>query len=581
MSAIATPETSSAGHAMGAFDLVDQPWIRVRMLDGAIETLSLADTVRQAAEIRELAGDVGQQDFAVLRLLLAVSHAALRRVEIPGKPAERWQALWQSPGALGGLAVDYLREWSDRFDLFDRERPFLQVAGLTTGKDQIFPLERVILDVPNDVDKPYFTTRAGDGLRRMTCAEAARWLVTAQSTDVSGIKSGVLGDPRVKGGKGYPIGTAPAASIGGLVVEGTDLERTLLLNLVLGNPDNGHEFLPVDDAPVWESADPIGPGVQSTSRPSGPIALLTWPSRRLRLQVEDGRVVGCLLANGDPLDVAEVRGYEFMTAWRQPASDLASTGEPVLRPVRHDADRALWRGLASILPSPEGTQLVGGKERAVESAGTLRWLDHLRRVEVLERDALVTVRAYGLKLDANSAIVQDVVDDDVQLVIGLLDPEAADLVDSVTAAARDTETAVYALGRLRQRLADAAGNRDTDARGVATTAGFFAVDAPFRAWLRSIRPGDDPEAVRTTWHERARSILLDLGRRYVVEAPPSAIIGRTTSFGEMSTPIAERWFLTDLDAALSLTDAATARRAAQEERTSRATNRTDRTEAAT
>ncbi|NYN06610.1 type I-E CRISPR-associated protein Cse1/CasA, partial [Salmonella enterica subsp. enterica serovar Typhimurium] len=69
-----------------------------------------------------------------------------------------------------------------------------------------------------------------DGRSKLSFAEAARWLVHTQAYDYSGIKPGVEGDPRVKGGKGYPIGTGWSGMTGGTVIRGTTLLETLLLN---------------------------------------------------------------------------------------------------------------------------------------------------------------------------------------------------------------------------------------------------------------------------------------------------------------------------------------------------------------
>src|SRR5699024_2697574 len=65
--------------------------------------------------------------------------------------------------------------------------------------------------------------------------EAARWLVHCMAFDISGIKSGAVGDPRVKGGKGYPIGIGWSGWLGGLYFEGDTLFQTLMLNTVLSD----------------------------------------------------------------------------------------------------------------------------------------------------------------------------------------------------------------------------------------------------------------------------------------------------------------------------------------------------------
>ena len=63
---------------MSRFNLLDEPWISV-VYDGKGSTkdVSLQDLFTNAHQYKELAGDTKTQDFAVLRVLLAVLHTVL------------------------------------------------------------------------------------------------------------------------------------------------------------------------------------------------------------------------------------------------------------------------------------------------------------------------------------------------------------------------------------------------------------------------------------------------------------------------------------------------------------------------
>ena len=173
----------------------------------------------------------------------------------------------------------YLDQHRERFDLLHPVTPFFQVAGLRTAKDEIASLNRIVADVPNG--EAFFTMRAC-GADRLQFGEAARWVVHAQAFDPSGIKSGAVGDPRVKGGKGYPLGVAWAGNLGGVLAEGTTLRETLLLNLIAA--DTTTLRAQEDDRPAWRR-EPCGPAEAKdlVFRPSGLRDLYTWQSRRLRL----------------------------------------------------------------------------------------------------------------------------------------------------------------------------------------------------------------------------------------------------------------------------------------------------------
>ena len=55
-----------------AFNLVDEPWIRVLQPDGAAAEVSLRDVLLRAHTFADLGGELPTQNIAVLRLLLAV-----------------------------------------------------------------------------------------------------------------------------------------------------------------------------------------------------------------------------------------------------------------------------------------------------------------------------------------------------------------------------------------------------------------------------------------------------------------------------------------------------------------------------
>jgi CRISPR system Cascade subunit CasA len=254
-----------------SYDLTTEPWIPVVGLDGAVQELSLVDVVGHAHELVAIGGELPTHGFALTRLVLAVLHRSV------GGPADRadWADLWQA----GELPVDdvarYLAGWRHRFDLFHPETPFLQVAGLATAKGEFSGLEKLIADVPNG--HAFFTARAGRGVRSLDAPEAARWLVHTQAFDPSGIKSGAVDDPRVTGGKGYPIGIAWAGNLGGVLLQGTTLRETLLLNLLpyaddalplqWAGPEMTCRSGNASPSPAGWSGNPAGRGGRLTSTP--------------------------------------------------------------------------------------------------------------------------------------------------------------------------------------------------------------------------------------------------------------------------------------------------------------------------
>ena len=61
------------------FNLLEEPWIRVRTPDCTLQEVSLTDALLHAHEYAALAGELSTQDVAVLRLLLAVLQTGFGR----------------------------------------------------------------------------------------------------------------------------------------------------------------------------------------------------------------------------------------------------------------------------------------------------------------------------------------------------------------------------------------------------------------------------------------------------------------------------------------------------------------------
>ncbi|WP_448062241.1 type I-E CRISPR-associated protein Cse1/CasA [Cellulomonas hominis] len=529
----------TTGHT--GFSLLDEQWITVRMRDGSTEAVSLQDLFARATSIREVVGDVPTQAFALLRLALAIVHRAT-----DGPEDERdWQDLRAADGPPVDQIAAYLERHRERFDLFHPETPFFQVADLHTAKGEFSGLEKLLADVP--AGHPFFTTRLGSGLDQISAAEAARWLVHVHAFDASGIKSGAVGDNRVKGGKGYPIGTGWAGALGGVYVEGRDLWETLLLNLVPSDTDLLR--VSVKDRATWE-VDLIGPAEADdlALRPYGLVDLYTWQSRRVLLRGDRDGVTGVLIANGDKLTPQDDRWQvEPMSCWRRSEPQQKKLGRPVVyMPREHDPSRAMWRGLASLLPAAAPRGKAEGGERFV-TAAVVEWA-----ARMLGGRDRVSVRAVGMTYGTQSATVTDIVDDRLVVSPALLEQFDPRLPQAAINASEATDGAVLALRNLAANLAKAAGGSDQadGKRERAAERAYALLDAPFRAWLRSLEPGIDPEEARVAWHRTAYALIGGLGDELVASAGPAAWVGRTSGGRRITAPEANGWFRVALATAL-------------------------------
>lgn len=524
-----------------AFNLVDEPWIRVRTFSGEVREVSLKDLFDSASRLRGLAGEVPTQDVAVLRLLEAVILGATR-LETPRHSDESqdlWAEWWQA-GRLPEEIPEYLDRWRDRFYLVHSETPFLQVAGLHTASGGASGLVKLIADVPDGFQ--YFATRAGAELDSLSFAEAARWLVHCHAFDPAGIKTGAVGDSRVKGGKGYSMGyPAWAGNLGIVIAEGESLFQTLMFNCPIALVGDAN------DMPVWER-QPLEACVAADHPvPRGPADLMTWPSRRVLLHERDGRVVDVQISNGDRLGPQNQVVNESMAAWRKSAAQSKSAGTDVYMPVVHSPERRMWQGLASLLMSTPGES---------RSAWVVKWLGELRREELLPAAQMIRLRAVGIEYGTQNSSIAGMVDDSLQAqVIALSDPV---LVAAAVDAATRASDAVVALVNLASNLEAACGGDSERPRARAYEHGYGLLDGPYRRWLISLTDPNKVVEALEDWSRAVKRILMEAAYRLIEDAGLMAQLGREVTqrgSGEprlLDAALAEIWFRVALNKALGI-----------------------------
>ncbi|QEU97128.1 type I-E CRISPR-associated protein Cse1/CasA [Streptomyces kanamyceticus] len=532
-----------------SFDLTDRPWLPVQLFDGSQTVLSLREIFARAGSVRRLAGDVPTQDFALVRLLVAILHDALDGPQ----DLDDWAELWESDEPFAPVP-GYLDSHRQRFDLLHPVSPFFQTPGLRTAKGEVFPLDRIVADVPNGT---LFFTMRPQGAKRISFAEAACWVVHAQAYDTSGIKTGVVGDERAKAGKAYPQGVAWAGSIGGVLAEGPTLRETLLLNLIAA--DGPITAVGGKDRPAWRGG-PARPGAAAdlALRPYGVRDLYTWQSRRLLLHADADGVHGVVLTYGDPLPPQNRQGLEPMSGWRRSqAQEKKHQQALVYMPQEHDPARAAWRGLAALIAPRDHNTAPRGEPPSRLRPGLVDWIARLINERVLPDRMLIRIRTYGVVYGTQQSVVDEITEDAVTLSVVLLSEADRGLGQCAVDAVADAETAVTALGALAAALAQASGSEVEAPKDTARDLGFGALDGPYRAWLAALHPGDDPQQARAQWQQTARRTLARIGAQLVAQAGEAARQGRVIELAKggqlwLNSASADLRFRTRLNACLPL-----------------------------
>ena len=306
------------------YNLIDEPWIPVRWLDGTFGELGIRDTLIQAGRIAEIQDSSPLVVAALHRFLLAVLYRALEG------PTDGQQAkAWFKQGWPAEKIEAYLEKWRDRFWLFDQDYPFGQIP---TFEPRIWRAWTVLAAEHNaDNAKVLFDHVDVSKAGAITPAQATRWLLATQTFSVSCGKSELS-----------HTGTAPSATAVMALPLGGNLQDTLSFLLV---PQN--RFVLENDLPIWElEPETLGSLKGGCERVvSGYADRYTWRIRSVRLQVGAELTVARLaFASGvGPLAQEQT---DPMLSYRV---DEKKGRLPVIF-----RSRGFWRDFDSLLPDASG-----------------------------------------------------------------------------------------------------------------------------------------------------------------------------------------------------------------------------------
>ncbi len=530
---------------MTSYNLIDEEWIPVLTRTGEQRALGIREILTNSSEILTIAAELPTISISIQRLLQAVLLRAAG--ELPASVdarAEIWGRWWED-GQFPAADVDaYLRKWHNRFDLFDERLPFFQVPELQLASGKGSGLHKLMADVP--AGSRLFVTRSGDAIERLSYAEAAQWLVHTQAFDCRGIKSGATGDARVNKGKSYSLRyPAWAGNLGIISLTGSDLAKTLLLNLTLSATS-------AEDHPAWETAPQRIASDGIYSAPQGAAQVWTWPSRMIRLIEHGGEVIDAVISNGEALGPQNRFNVEPMTSWRHSEPQTKKLGQATYMPVPHQPERAAWRGLQGIL-----AQSPSGEETRARPALSLEWLGRLQVHGHLSESMPVAVRCVAMIYGSNQSTFAQDFDDVIPATVAALTKSRLRraAVDAVNA----SRAAVNALRSLARNVALAAGDSGDDVSDKADAIELPAWDAlrpHFERWLATLTPDTTTEDAETAWQHTTARVVRGVAEEHLRMAPSAAVFGRSVTLrnGEthLDLGLAGLWFNAALKKALPL-----------------------------
>lgn len=501
------------------FNLIDEPWIRVRTDDCAVKEVSLKDALLNAQNYQTLSGETKTQDFAILRLLLAVVHTVFSRYDEQGNEPEycnsdtlmrNWVMMWESGKFPAEPFEKYFSKWHENFWLFDEKKPFYQsIAVKNKAKIPVNTAKMIGTLFESANKKRLFSDRFGEE-RNLSYAEAARWLPHIICFDDISAKSPV---PKRSWTGKLSLFTAV----------GKNLFSTIMLNY---NAEYGGDNGEAQQIPSWEFEIAADNFNRLIAIPNNQAALLTLRSRDVFLYRENGMVTGYDISGGDYFDEEDII-IEQMTMWKSYKEKKNS--DPKYRPKRYDTSKKAWQEFGS----------MAGYDKQEDSSGyrmpgVMTWIRFLVRKNHLPRDYHVKIEMaaviYNLKQSTSTPVI-DSASDTLSFHAQLLTDVGVMWRILIQKEIENCDKAAYYIGKLYRAVQLAEGRRDKDEKteysgeNNARIRFYEKIDRPFRIWLDEL----DPNYNKSYCGKLEKTICqaaLDLGASFVSEAGNSAIFGR-------------------------------------------------------
>ncbi len=306
---------------MSQFNLIDEKWIPVRLIDGSREELGIRDTLLRSKEISVIEDDSPLVVAALHRVLLALLYRAL---EGP-TDSDETKSLFKA-GIPHGQIESYLKTWRNRFWLFDEKYPFWQVPDLKLKKLRSWTV--LATEFNDDNSKVLFDHVDVRYPGSISPAASARWLVATQTFSIG----------KGKAETGY-TSSAPSATGVMVIPVGRNLEDTLMFLLV---PQSRLVF--EADRPIWEKEpEKVADLMKDPERDIyGYSDLYSWRARSVLLERDpSGGVSEVAFSSG----VKPARSSDRM----DPMLVYRSDEKLGILPMQFK-ERGIWRDFDSLLP---------------------------------------------------------------------------------------------------------------------------------------------------------------------------------------------------------------------------------------
>lgn len=532
---------------MSRFNLLDEPWISVIVDEkGHNKLVSITDVFKNASEYKALAGDMKTQDFALLRILLAVLHTVFSRYDIQGNSREFdsdeedkddfneetmdiWREVWNSK-KFPDAVFKYLEQCHDHFYLFDDKYPFFQVlkqdidskklGGKSPSEISGKNINRLISESNNKIAVFSPKDNVDNNKSSLTEAQLARWIITLQSYAGLADKT-IFGTEKYKASKGWLF------DLGGIEIVGSNLFETLMLNCVLVGEMQSPEKR---QKPCWEysGTENIENSFYETFIDNISQLYTRW-SRAIYINPDIDLDKPISVSIVKLPDINHKNAFiEPMTVWQY---NKEGENKDKYTPRKHRTEEAMWRSFG-LLTSQE---LYDGSVKN-HKPGIMEWLNKIKHDIT---GSSISLQAISMKDDGNATswVPTDEICDTLYIDEVVVTDNADD--GWVYRINNEVEYTRSAIGFIyKQFLLDICEirnrNKDDATKYSAKyiSQAYFLVDQPFREWLANIKPKDSMNERCTQWRNTLHNILIDEAKGMLENATLRDFTGRPSDQSE-------------------------------------------------
>lgn len=381
------------------FNLWTEPWIRAAKSDGTTIELGIGAALAEAHTLAALHDHSPLVVAGVHRLLTAILQAIYVPRDLDDIQAVLAAQLFD-PERLEGFATQY----AERFDLFHPAVPFLQAGDVPLdgwkkpekGQKHDWadpkPIAALFVEVPAETNRSHFhhVTDEGHSVCPACCARGLVTIPAFASSGGAGIRPSINGVP--------PLYVLPA---------GKTLFESLVLSLIAANYQPPTAALNRVDTAIWCGVLAIAKNVAVSS--VGYIESLTFPARRMRLYPRRETATCTHCGARTPITVGEMlfeMGHwlsDGSGVWEDPFAAFrkskvrSKSDEAVLKPVRPEEGKALWREYSGLLLAKREEQF---RPRVLQQIADLVDRGALRETQLL------CFRCIGIRTDGKAKIFE-------------------------------------------------------------------------------------------------------------------------------------------------------------------------------